>query len=38
MPAGANFERGSRNMADYRVLIVDDNTGYLENMSGYFSA
>lgn len=25
-------------MADYRVLIVDDNTSYLETMSGYFSA
>ena len=25
-------------MADYRVLIVDDNTGYLENMHGYFAA
>jgi len=25
-------------MADYRVLIVDDNTTYLENMHGYFSA
>ena len=25
-------------MADFRVLIVDDNTSYLETMSGYFSA